>query len=107
MEVGREAIKKEGECKDDGDVSEKKFEKVEKAEKEEEEENEEKEEKKGCERKEDGGVKEEVLARYIVATWGISRMKLVCTAEFILNKFYYKIGEIYSIWSYSVSGQWG
>ena len=71
MEMRREMIKKEGECKDDGGVSD---EKEEKEEMEDKEENEEKE----CEKK-DGDVREEVLARYIVASWGRPRIKLVST----------------------------
>ena len=74
MEMRREMIKKEGECKDDGGVSD---EKEEKEEMEDKEENEEKE----CEKK-DGDVREEVLARYIVASWGRPRIKLVSTFPF-------------------------
>ena len=90
MEMRREMIKKEGECKDDRGVSDEKEEKekrVEMEEKEEKEEVEEKEEK-GCEKK-DGDVREEVLARYIVARWSTPRIKLVRRFIFGIHFFFF------------------
>ena len=84
LETRGEVIQKGGECKvDGGGMREEKKEKVEmekKVGKEEKEKKAEKEEKE-CERKY-WDVREEVLARYIVASWGRPRIKLVSTFSF-------------------------
>ena len=91
LERRGKVIKKGGECKVNGvgmrEETEEKEKKVEMEEKMETEETEEKvdveeKEEKECERKY-WDVREEVLARYIVASWGIPRIKLVCTSPFL------------------------